>query len=151
MWLFNTGGFESKLIVSRSPGVDNILWIGENYLMLSRSSMLSTPYIELVEVSGENRRVQITKGESTVPDNAYSISKLHGQASIPSFFVGPENCLPSTVPLIVWVHGGPHSCFVDSFMHESTLLMRLGLSFFLGIFIVLLVNKIVVQDMHSLK
>lgn len=95
-------------------------------MLLSRSSIISTPYIELIEISGENRRARITKSLSTAPSGNYSVSKIYGQASIPSFFVGPEKCQPSSQPLIVWVHGGPHSYFADSFIHESTLLMRLG-------------------------
>lgn len=96
-------------------------------MLISRSSILSLPYIELVEMSQKNRRVAISITRSSSPDASYSVQKIFGQASIPSFYVGPDGCEPKSVPLIVWLHGGPHACFVDSYFHESTFLVRLGL------------------------
>ena len=43
-----------------------------------------------------------------------------------SFYVGPESAQEGTVPMIIWLHGGPHSVFQDRFMPEIAYFLSLG-------------------------
>jgi len=50
---------------------------------------------------------------------------IPGRASPCSFYYGPSG-LEKSVPLVVWVHGGPHYSSIDQFNPEAALLLQLG-------------------------
>lgn len=106
-----------------------MLWIGNEYLLVSRSSTLATPFLELIRYSGDAqiKRAQITNSSSTVHNHdQFEVKKLYGKATVPSFYIGPKNKEKKTVPLIVMPHGGPHAVTVDAFVDELTLILRQG-------------------------
>ena len=46
-----------------------------------------------------------------------------------SFYVGPKSALKGgklQVPMIIWLHGGPHSVFQDRFMPEVLYFLAMG-------------------------
>lgn len=116
-----------RTIVNKSPGVRGLLWIGNDYLLVSRSSTLTTPFVELIQYDGDHKRAQITKSSSCVPNHdCFEVKKFYGKATVPSFYIGPKNKENKTVPLIVMPHGGPHAVTVDAFVDELSLILRQG-------------------------
>lgn len=117
-----------RTVVDKSPGIRGLLWIGNDYLLVSRSSTLSTPFMELIQYNGNHKRVQITKSSSSVisNDTHFETKKFFGRATVPSFYIGPKNKENNTVPLIVMPHGGPHAVTVDAFVDELTIFLRQG-------------------------
>lgn len=116
-----------RTIVDTSPGIRGLLWIGNDYLLVSRSSTLTTPFLELIRYGDDIKRAQITASASSVQNyDQFEIKKLYGKATVPSFYVGPKVKQNHTVPLIVMPHGGPHAVTVDAFVDEFSLLLIQG-------------------------
>lgn len=118
-----------RTIIDKSPGVRGLLWIGNEYLLVSRSSTLASPFLELIRYAGDAqiKLAQITNSTSTVHNHdQFEVKKLFGKATVPSFYIGPKNKENKTVPLIVMPHGGPHAVTVDAFVDELSLILRQG-------------------------
>lgn len=120
-------GVKLRTIVDNSPGVRGLLWIGNDYLLVARSSTLTTPFVELIQHDGAHKRAQITNSSASVPNHdRFEVKKLFGKATVPSFYIGPKSNENKTVPLIVMPHGGPHAVTVDAFVDEMSLILRQG-------------------------
>lgn len=116
-----------QTIVDNSPGVRGLLWIGNDYLLVSRSSTLTTPFVELIRYNNDHNRAQITNSTSSVQNlEHFEVKKIYGKATVPSFYIGPKNMADTAVPLIVMPHGGPHAVTVDAFVDEMALILRQG-------------------------
>lgn len=122
-----------RTIVDTSPGIRGLLWIGVDYLLVSRSSTLTTPFVELIRYGSDHRRAQITNSSSSVRTiDQFEVKRFYGKASVPSFYIGPKGKDNKTVPLIVMPHGGPHALTVDAFVDELSLILRQGPNHLLG-------------------
>ncbi|KAG4077418.1 hypothetical protein HA402_002845 [Bradysia odoriphaga] len=121
---------EAKLqtVVDQSPGIRALLWIGHNYLLVSRSSTLSTPFVELIKYGGGvQKRARITNSTFSVQGHdQFEIKKIYGKATVPSIYIGPKKTENQVVPLVVMPHGGPHAVTVDAFNNELSLILRQG-------------------------
>lgn len=83
--------------------------------------------MELIQLSGDNKRAQITKSSPSVHNgDQFEIKKVYGKATVPSFYIGPKNSGNKQVPLIVMPHGGPHAVTVDAFVDELAVLLQQG-------------------------
>ncbi|KAJ6632877.1 Acylamino-acid-releasing enzyme [Pseudolycoriella hygida] len=128
--LLTKDGADLQTIDDKTPGIRDLLWVGKDYSLISRSSTLKTPFFELIRHSGDHKRAQITSSTFSVGNcgrfEDFEVRKFYGKATVPSIYIGQKNSKPNTVPLIVMPHGGPHSVTVDAFVDELSLFLRQG-------------------------
>ncbi|CAL8125984.1 unnamed protein product [Orchesella dallaii] len=113
--------------VRKIDQVDSLLWVTNDYLLVSSSTTLTSPHLRLLRISQNYQPIEISESRSPI-DFPTSKKIVYGEASPPSIFHGPSTASvpPKSVPLICWPHGGPHSCFVDTFSSETILFLKLG-------------------------
>ncbi|ODM91045.1 Acylamino-acid-releasing enzyme [Orchesella cincta] len=102
--------------VTKIERVDSLLWITKDYLLVSSSTTLTSPQLNLLCISESYKPVAITQAIS--PIEFQTLKELvYGEASPPSIFYGPAitSVAPNSVPMVVVPHGGPHGGYVDSF------------------------------------
>ncbi|ODN03798.1 Acylamino-acid-releasing enzyme [Orchesella cincta] len=113
--------------VRKIEQVDALLGITNDYLLVSSSTTITSPQLQLLRIAQNYQVVEIS--QSVSPIDFPTLKELvYGEASPPSIFHGPAiaSVPPNSVPLICYPHGGPHSCFVDTFSNDTILFLKLG-------------------------
>lgn len=120
--LFFFAGVPSDPQVLR--GITAVLSVSKDFLLVAKTRAAEPRSLHLLSFDLANS-FNVTKSESILP---FPLKRfiVQGAASPNSFYYGPAKAEPSTVPLVAFVHGGPHAVISDIFYCEMTFFMKLG-------------------------
>lgn len=113
-------------------GSTTVLDVNKDLVVAMRTN-LTTPTELIVTRLRDNGKVNWQVLEHREEMKSYRVdylevnTELESLPSIPAIYMGPKEVRDDVkLPLIVWPHGGPHSCFTNSYSLEAALFAKLG-------------------------